>query len=48
MEKENVVIIEEILRKCNWYEKIVVKLFKKLILKVFHYSRVNTINIILK
>lgn len=48
MEEENVVIIEKILEKCSWYEIIMVKLFKKLILKVYHYSRVDTINIILK
>ena len=41
-------IIEEILKKCNWYEKIIVRLFKKLILNVYHDSRVNIINRIAK
>lgn len=47
MDKLNVEIIEEILEKCNWYEKIIVKLFKKLILKIYNYTRINIINKIL-
>ena len=43
MELEKVVI-EEILKKCNWKERIVVKIFKKVILKVYHNERIKIIN----
>ncbi len=32
MEKE---IVEEIMKECNWKEKIIVKLFAKLIIKIY-------------
>lgn len=37
-------ILEEILRKCNWRERIIVKGNKKLILNVYHYARNKTAN----
>lgn len=40
-------IIVEILEKCNWRQKIVVKRNKKLILNIYHYARINTVNKIL-
>lgn len=43
MEKENEVI-NEILEKCNWRERIIVKIFKKVILKVYHNERIKIIN----
>ena len=41
MEKE---IVREILEKCNWWEKIVVKLFARLFIKVYNIARVKTVN----
>lgn len=41
--KENE-IIEEILEKCNWWERIIVKRLEKLIIKVYHIVRVSIIN----
>lgn len=32
MEKQ---IVEEILKKCNWYERIVVMVFKKIFVKAY-------------
>ena len=43
MEKENEVI-NEILKKCNWKERIIVKIFRKVILKVYHNERIKIIN----
>lgn len=37
MEKE---ILQEIIKNCNWYEKIVVILFKKQIIKAYHIGRI--------
>lgn len=37
-------IVNEILKKCNWAEKIVVKLNKKLILNVYHEGRTKASN----
>ena len=34
MEKENVVI-NEILGKCNWKERIIVKIFKDIFIKIY-------------
>lgn len=48
MQKNETIILREILKKSRWYEKIIIKMFRKAILKVYHYSRVNTINIILR
>lgn len=47
MKKENE-IIEEILKKCNWWERIIVKRNKKLILKIYHIIRLKIINNMLK
>lgn len=41
------VIIDEILKECKWYEKIIVKLFTKLIIKTYHIVRINIINKVL-
>ncbi len=37
-------IINEILEKCNWKEKIVIKLFKRLIFKVYNHVRIDIVN----
>lgn len=37
-------IIVEILKKCNWKERIVVKKNKKLILNVYHEGRIKASN----
>ncbi len=31
----NEIIIEEILKECKWYEKIIIKIFKKLFIKMY-------------
>lgn len=46
MEEE---IVREIIKECkNWKERLLVKLFAKMFIKVYHISRVNTINNIIK
>lgn len=47
MKKENEKIIAEILKKCNWWERIIVNRNKKLILKIYHYARLETANAII-
>lgn len=42
---ENEKIIEEILKKCSWWERIIVKRNKKLLLNIYHYARNKTANI---
>lgn len=37
MEKE---ILKEVMEECKWYEKIIVKLFKKQIIKAYHIGRI--------
>lgn len=37
-------IVEEICRDCNFAERIIVKIFKKIVLKTYHISRVNNLN----
>lgn len=37
-------IIEEICRKCKWYEKIIIKIFRKLIIKIYHLGRNKACN----
>jgi len=44
MKKENEEIIEKILKECNWYERIIVKKNRKLILNVYHFGRINCVN----
>lgn len=45
MEKDvEQIVVEEILEKCKWSEKIVVKLNKKLILNVYHLGRIKASN----
>lgn len=41
-------IVEEICSECNFAERIIVRLFKRLILKIYHVSREYTINSIEK
>ena len=37
-------IINEILERCNLKEKIVIKLFKRLIFKVYNHARIDIVN----
>ena len=37
-------IMKEIMEEWNWKERIVVRLFKKVILKTYNYTRVNIVN----
>lgn len=36
--------LNEIINQCNFREKIVIRTFKKLFEKVYHFTRVKTIN----
>ena len=45
MEKE---ILREIMKECKWYEKIIVKLFKKLFIRIYNNMRISCINAMLK
>lgn len=44
---EEKLILEGILRKCNWNERIIIKRNKGLILNIYHEGRINMINTIL-
>ncbi len=44
MEKENEEIVVEIMKSCNWWEKIIVKKNKKLILNIYHTGRTKASN----
>lgn len=46
MKKENEIIVE-ILKKCNWWERIIVKRNKKLLTKVYNIIRLKIVNNIL-
>ncbi len=41
------IILNEIVKKCNCYEKIIVRIFKKLFIKCYNIQRVNMANIFL-
>lgn len=41
-------IVREITRELKWYEKIVVKVFKRIAVKVYNCARISTINAIKK
>lgn len=36
--------LEEIMQNLNWKERIIVKIFRKVILKVYHNERIKIIN----
>jgi len=38
------IMIEELLKNCQWYEKVIVKIFKKSLVKLYHYIRISVIN----
>lgn len=42
------IIIEEILKECKWYEKIVVRMFKKTFIKIYHINRIKLVNSMIK
>ena len=42
------IIIEEMLKDCKWYEKIVVRMFKKIFIKIYHINRIKLVNSMLK
>ena len=41
MEKQ---IVSKVLKQCKWYEKIIVELFKNIIVKVYNIARINVFN----
>lgn len=41
------VIVDEIMNELNWKEKIIMKVFTKMFIKVYTFSRVKSINSIL-
>lgn len=45
MEKE---MLEEIMKECNWKERLLVKILAKTFLKVYHIGRLNAVNAVLK
>lgn len=42
------VVVEELRKELNWRERIVLKIFRKTIVKVYNIIRINTINTMLK
>lgn len=44
MKKSNEEIMKEILGRCNWYEKIILKSNKRLFIKIYHTIRKDLIN----
>lgn len=42
------IVLEEIVKDCNWYEKIIVKIFRKLFIRVYHNIRIRLINNMIK
>ena len=38
------VVLNEVFKKLNWREKMIVKVFTKLFIKVYNIVRINTIN----
>lgn len=41
-------VVEEIVKELNWYEKIIVKIFKKIFIKVYNNMRLNIVNSLIK
>ena len=41
-------IIQEIMEGCNWKEKVIIRIFKRLFIKVFHNGRLKTVNSMLE
>lgn len=44
---EDELILEEIYKKCNWYQRIIVKKNKNLILDIYNQGRIKAINTML-
>lgn len=42
------IIIEEMLKDCKWYERIIVRMFRKTFIKIYHINRIKLMNNILK
>lgn len=40
--------IKDLVKELNIYERIVIRLHKKLFMKVYHSMRINVVNVILK
>lgn len=41
-------ILNEVIEKCNYYERIIIKIFKKLFIKCYNIQRINIANIFLE
>ena len=41
-------VVEEICRNLKWYERVVVKLFRKTFIKVYHKTRKSIVNSLLE
>lgn len=41
MEKE---ILKEIMKECKWFERIIVRFHRKLIMKIYHLTRFRIFN----
>ena len=42
------VVLDELKKELNWKERIVLKLFTRLMKKVYNISRINTVNKFIK
>ena len=40
-------IMKEIMKKRKWYERVIIKIFKKLFIKIYCVSKVNMVNVII-
>lgn len=48
--KKNVeedIILNEIVKRCNRYEKIIIKIFRRIFIKCYNIQRINLTNIFL-
>lgn len=41
------IIMEEATKRCKWYEKILLRIFKKTFIKFYHIGRIYMMNIII-
>ena len=46
--KSENLVVKEICKNLKWYERIIVKMFKKIFLKVYHNQRIKMLNILFK
>lgn len=42
------IILDEVMKELNWKERIIIKVFYKLIIKVYNIARITTVNKFIK